>query len=105
LIRAYLLNHFDPLNRTLFVCYEDLSDPQKDLDIVDTVLRWFYPPMNENEILDWDGKKPATEKNYNGTHSTSKDPVLRQRLRSIVQAVDQQSFDGIVEWADSVFPC
>ena len=98
---SYVLNMFDPSNRTRYVCYEHLSDPDRDLQVIDECLDFWFPSGHGP----WDGRKPAKTKEYVGTHSTSHDPDLRTRLRGLIRELDETNFDGVVAWADSLFPC
>jgi hypothetical protein len=100
-LRSFVLNMFDPSNRTMFVCYEDLSNPQHDMQVLEKSLDWWFPTGHEV----WDGRKPARDEVYTGVHATSHDSELRSRLYNLIQELDDAYFEGVVAWASSLFPC
>jgi hypothetical protein len=100
-LASHVLNQLDPFNRTLYVCYEDLSDPDQDLRVLEKCLDWWFPTGHEA----WDGRKPARRKSYTGIHATSHDADLRKRLKALIQELDKQYFEGVLAWANSLLHC
>ncbi|GKY98205.1 hypothetical protein MPSEU_000778200 [Mayamaea pseudoterrestris] len=100
-ISSYVYNMFDPFNRTRYICYKDMSDPEQDLRVINECLDWWFPTGHGA----WDGRKPTKTKEYSGNHATSHDPNLRRRLRRLIEELDEKYFEGVVAWADSSLPC
>ena len=116
-----LANHSE---RTMFLCYEDLVDPWQQESIYYRILNFLFPtnttttdwtvvapmPGAMQQAL-WQQKKQQSQNQnqslqlYEGGHSSSHDPHLRARLRSLVAQFDQQWCHGTVAKSNAIFGC
>jgi len=88
-------------DRTLVVCMEDLASD------FNWTLEFFFPSRSSDRIREnaVPGKTAAAGQRYEGRHSTSHDPQVRQRLVEVIRQLDRDYFNGEIAWLDSVFPC
>jgi len=97
-------------NKTLVVCYEDLTSPSKDLETLQRMFRFWFGDNNHHPYAGllaekdiWRSSPGQTE--YRGAHSSARDPQLRKNLKEVIQKLDADFFDGEIAWLHSVFPC
>jgi len=95
-------------NRTMFVCYEQLTNPATQAQTVREIVDWMYRSGCGNDngqselVVAADGNKAAV---YSGGHATSHDPMLRGRLRSLIQSLDERFFHHEIAAANAEFGC
>ena len=105
-------------NKTLFVCFDSLSNPQTQAKTLQTMRQWLYPsksnPQNartgRREAAVVSASTTTTPKkagavSYQGGHATSKDPELRQRLMTLIDELDREFFQGQTAQATQLFGC
>jgi len=96
----------DVRDRIQTVCYEDLTSRSRD-QRVEGMIDFLYGG-NENHShhmpFDPSGLRPAGA-SYEGGHSTSHEPLVRQHLRDVVAEIDQEYYNGDISWLDSILPC
>lgn len=82
----------DPMHRrSLFICMEDLSHPTTKAATIERILEWFFPGREfANTVVLPEEHKVV----YAGNHSTDRDPVQRERLRSIIAKIDTEVYGG-----------
>lgn len=88
-------------DRTVEVCFEDLSSTDKDLESIHKVVDFLHngdPTANS-----WMGSRE--ELHDTKGHSTSKDPAKRERLLNIIKQLDEEIYNGDIAWLDSMLPC
>lgn len=104
--------------RTLFVCYEDLNDPVTRNRTVENIQNWLYPANNNTIFISTQSPSSRTgghhgkemveayhQEEYRGGHATSHDPALRNRLKSIIEMLDEQVFHGEIRRSSQLFGC
>jgi len=91
-------------NRTLFVCYEKLTDRETYVKTASQILDWLFPSYATNGASDWDIDEPEEEE-YRGKHSTSHDVIRRKKLKSVVELVDRSDFGGRIANLNKLFGC
>ena len=92
-------------DRTMTVCYEDLMSPERDVATMNRMLDfWYNGSSTSGNHEPYAGIAPG-HVNYSGGHSTTHDPVVRERLKEIAKRVDLEYYSGEIAWADSVLPC
>lgn len=90
-------------NRTFFLCYERLANPQTKVDSTNKILNWLYPNKDGKT---WNDPGPESQNEvYNGDHSTSHDTALREELKSVVRKLDQLDFGGRIANLNDQFGC
>jgi len=87
--------------RTKVVCYEDMMNPEKDMQTINSMLTFWF---NGTSYEPWEGVPPG-HFTYTGNHSTPSDPALRGHLKDVVKQIDEKYYHGEVAWANSVLPC
>jgi hypothetical protein len=87
--------------KSLFVCFEDLSDPRKEESLFYEVVDFLFPG-GHNYSFPRRGPK-ATERI--GGHATDPDPLLRGRLLDIVRRLDWLVFDNDLSKINQLIPC
>jgi hypothetical protein len=97
--------------RVEFFCFEDLaskttlaaSSVEKMIDfLIDN------STSKKNPAVVSAAEQPIKENSaqaYDGGHSTSRDPSLRQRLLEIVKQIDHEDYNDDIAWLHSVLPC
>lgn len=91
----------DHVNKTLFVCMEELSRPEKQLETYEQIMDFYYPRGNNFTV-------PAQlfeRERYGGIHATSHDPAMRSRLRALVEEHDRAIFNQKVSHLQSLLKC
>jgi len=116
--------------RTKVWCFEELADPNRVERSVREILRFLYNVTSEEEQqlarrqkeLGQREDSSSSSKNKNlhplvawryepkmgdaGRHGTTRDPVVRSRLRRLVKEIDSEYYGGALEWLDDVLlPC
>lgn len=86
--------------RTLFVCYEDLVDPQQQEGLYYQLTKFLFPSG-----IDLPMPVEPPESEYSGGHATEKDPILRARLSALAERLDADVFHGKVAAANALFGC
>ena len=95
--------------RTLSVCFEDLMEPKRKIQIVDKILEHYLgntattTKMESSASILNQGLREATS--YHGGHSTSHNPKERQELVAIIQELDEMYYQGEIAWMSNVLPC
>jgi hypothetical protein len=107
-------------NKTLFVCFRELSDPQTQDRTLQRMKQWLYPGSSAYSSYESDvatttqraltiqqQPKPSKESSssYQGGHSTSKDPLVRQRLLALIAKLDHEVFQDRAAKATFLFGC
>jgi len=105
--------------RVLVVRYEDLASsvPCRQQEVVQRMLNFFFNGTVHQHFHDKVSQKAVSreldsstttasqleevETPYRGGHSTSHDPVLRDRLKAIIRKLDQDHYDGEISWMNS----
>ena len=88
-------------NRTMFICFEDLSDPLQQEGLFYEIMDWLYPGGHSFQI-------PIEEnahRIYSGGHSTSHDATLRSNLTLLVRRLDAQVFNQSLFQFQQIFEC
>lgn len=88
-------------NRTLFLCYEHLADPNTHVGTMHQILNWLFPGGNNNN---WEIDEPE-HKEYSGRHSTSHDLTRRTKLKAVIQLVDRKDLGGKIATLNDQFGC
>jgi hypothetical protein len=103
--------------RSYFVCLEDASDPRYQKDWYDAAMDHLYPgsavdgggryahPFPQRPVAKAKGNAHNQHAAYHGSHATSHDPDLRQRLTQLVSELDRDVFDGRVSAVDAMIGC
>lgn len=89
----------EPL-RSIFVCFEDLTDPSQQEDLFYKIMDWFFPGGHNLKM-----PHEAMKEEYHGPHASNPDPEVRQRLRSLVQQLDRDDFNSTYTYMQSLFRC
>lgn len=82
------------------VCFEDLSDPSKQVAVWHEMMDWMYPGGHSYQF-----PLPPPEEEYDGNHATDHDPELRTQLRSVVEQLDRDVFEGTLGTFVEMFGC
>jgi len=85
---------------TLFVCFEELSNPTTQRTTLQKIMNWLYPGGH-----DFSMPLEAKQASYKGGHSTTSDAAVRKRLYGLVKRYDEELFNGIGATASSMFGC
>lgn len=91
----------DGEEKAIFVCMEDLSNPDTQLGTYEEVMKWFYPGGQNFTIP---AQLLETER-YQGNHATSHDPMLHSRLVALVKEHDLNVFDQQISHIQSLLKC
>jgi hypothetical protein len=98
--------------KSLFLCFEDLMDPFKQEDLFHGIASFLFPGLNETKEWELPGamkasieKQKETHAKYEGGHASSHDPILRERLRNLVEQYDREIFNHTVASSNAVFGC
>jgi hypothetical protein len=103
--------------RFYFVCLEDASDPRYAKDWYDAAMDHLYPgsardgggryahPYPQRPVAKAKGNAHNQHAAYHGSHATSHDPDLRQRLTRLVSELDRDVFDGRIAAVDAMIGC
>jgi len=83
----------------LFLCYEDLSNPSKQVGQAKKMIDWLYPGGHSYQLPN----EPDGE--YTGNHATSHDEDLRSRLRRIVESFDSELYNNTIAKTDNATLC
>mmetsp|Transcript_18979 Transcript_18979/g.38160 ORF Transcript_18979/g.38160 Transcript_18979/m.38160 type:complete len:681 (+) Transcript_18979:93-2135(+) len=86
-------------DRSMIVCYQELSQPDAQAVTFQHIVDWLYPGGHEFPM------PPEMEHEYSGGHSTSKDSTVRERLYNIVKAYDVKLFNRTLESTNKLFGC
>lgn len=86
--------------RTLVICFEDLSSPDHDVETISTMLDFWY---NGRQHRHWNGTPPG-HSDPRG-HKTSHNPAVRERLKILAQEIDETYYHRQIEWAHKTLPC
>jgi hypothetical protein len=79
-------------------CYEDLINPASERAALHSMVDFLYP--GGFHVPD-----RVIERKSAGGHATSTDPILRSRLRGIIERLDQEVFHGNVLLHQTSFQC
>lgn len=94
-------------NRTLFLCYEHLADPNTRVQTMHQLLDWLFPGGvggGDNNNNKWVFDEPEHDK-YSGKHSTSHDMIRRTKLKAVIELVDRKDFGGRIAALNEQFRC
>ena len=103
--------HKDGIERVLFVCYEDLTDPYQQEEMFQRILQWLYPDQDMNNVsMPVDVQELLHEQKthhsiYSGGHASDHDPLLRERLRTLVKNTDREYFNSTLALSNEIFEC
>jgi hypothetical protein len=104
-------------NRSYFVCLEDASDPRYEKDWYDAAMDHLYPgsavdgggryahPFPKRAVAKAKGNAQNQHAAYHGSHATSHDPDLRERLTRLVSELDRDVFDHRIAAVDAMIGC
>lgn len=95
--------------KTMLLCYDQLIQP----DGFDILMNWFFPgghSFDAPESLDMmpfsaSSATSNSSKYYDGSHSTSKEPVQRARLLALAKTYDAELLNGALESINTHFHC
>ena len=101
------------IQRSLFLCYEDLVDPFQQEGLFYQILEFMFPgrknnltdlhmPMKMKQML---LQQQQNHSHYTGGHASTNDPALRARLRNMVVQYDRELFHDIFATSNSIFGC
>jgi len=90
--------------RTKTICYEDMMNPEKDLQTIESALDFWFNNGTTPSHAPWTGALPG-HVNYTGGHSTPPDPTLRSGLKDLIKQLDAEYYNGEIAWMNSVLPC
>ena len=88
-------------DKTLHVCFEDLTNQNRDLDALQKMQDFFFPAK---DVPKYDGWRPGAEV-YAGGHATSSDPSLRNEIKRTVLELDASVFKGKLAAFQKRYPC
>lgn len=115
--------------RTLFVCFEDIVNPETKQHTIERIMDWIYPGGQKKgyHAIEDTNFTSSFEKHgysrdglplhavggddgdrllvYEGSHSTSHDPELRARLYRILLQLDKEAFQGAIRRNSDLFGC
>jgi hypothetical protein len=92
--------------KSLFVCFEDLSNPRKQDNVFHAMVDFLYPgPHNFTFARQDKPEAKTTPRAYAGLHASDPDPVLRYRLLDVVRGLDRDVFDGDLARIDDLIGC
>jgi hypothetical protein len=89
--------------RTKFVCFEAAEDPFQQESVFKNITDWLFPG-GHNYTLPVYTALPQNQ-TYKGSHSTSRDPLLREQLRALVHKLDNKIFNGDLAKLQSYIKC
>jgi hypothetical protein len=104
-------HEWDGLQRSLFVCCEDLVDPFEQKGIFYKILEWMYPGRNTSKqplpqsIRKSLARQQRKQTIYSGGHSTRNDPKLIAMLSAFVERLDCEMFNYSVAKSNAIFGC
>lgn len=88
--------------RTVFVCYEDLMDPNHELAALEAATKHYYPAGD----VAYNGKLKSLNGPYNGGHATDKNETLRRALKALIFEIDKEEpFHGWIARTHELLPC
>jgi hypothetical protein len=96
--RAFLPGKNKWYGRIGFACYEGFADSGTQRDAMGRMMDFLYPGGYDLRAM---VKKPKEA----GGHATSKDTIMRDRLRRIIQELDDELFNGTIALHQSAFGC
>lgn len=120
--------------RVYAICFEDLNDATKRNSTVDRMLAFWYSGSSRMRDLWWekynhhwskklateersgrDGAAASTSRSTNSAtastvekiaaHSSTKDPGTTEHLRSLIERIDGEYYNGDIAWVNSILPC
>lgn len=86
--------------RTMVMCYDELSSPETDLISVNRMIDFWY---NGTQHREFHGIPPGQTEAKG--HGTSHNPAIRERLKALVKQIDEEYYDGQIAWIHSTLPC
>lgn len=86
------------VDKTLFVCLENVQDPAKQRLEFQTMVNWLYPGGHRFRLS-------AKPKAYTGAHATSHDDTIRRRLVALAQQMDHTIFKNSLMAIQEAFQC
>ena len=89
----------EKLNRTMFLCYEQLANPGSYSSTVFSIYQWLHP----SKIPLLNASNPNLT--YQGGHASDHDPQLRIRLRKALATLDTDFFNGAITAGSAEFGC
>jgi hypothetical protein len=104
-----------PAQKTLFVCFQQLENPTTQATVIHDMMNWLYPgghkfalapPITTNTDKDAAADKANANVVANiGGHATSRDPLVRQRLRALAEQYDHELLGDAAAKATKLFGC
>ncbi|GKZ01408.1 hypothetical protein MPSEU_001091600 [Mayamaea pseudoterrestris] len=89
----------DPVDRTLLVCFEDITNASKQLNIFGQTMDFLYPGGHEYYTI------PQQPEVNAGGHASSHDPTTRDSLLHLVHELDENMFGGVLQRLNSLYDC
>jgi hypothetical protein len=89
----------EKLNRTMFLCYEQLVNQETYSSTVFSIYRWLHPIQ-----MPWFNVS-SPNFTYYGGHASDQDPKLRIRLRKTLLRLDTEIFGGTIRQGSAAFGC
>ncbi|GKZ01307.1 hypothetical protein MPSEU_001081700 [Mayamaea pseudoterrestris] len=89
----------DPVERTMVVCFEDITNASKQAQIFDSTMDFLFPGGHEQREI------PVQPQAYSGGHASSHDPATRRLLLSLVHELDESAFSGALQRLNSLYDC
>lgn len=94
-------------------CFEDLASKQTSASSIESMIDFLtLTESNSTRSLrdvGLDGslsnETQPEKQGYDGGHSTSHNPDLRQRLLRTIQEIDHEYYNDDIKWLHSVLPC
>ena len=113
--QSVAMDRKESIQRSLFVCYEDLVDAFQQEQIFYHIVQHMFPGLDRESIASQYGM-PASMQHalaiqqqnnsvYNGSHASSHNKDLRQQLFNMVVKYDRQLFNHTVATSNAVFGC
>ena len=93
--------------RVKFFCFEDVTSKTSSSAAVGEMIDFLTDDIKSDAAARSEqlSKKEDSAQAYDGGHSTSRDPTLRQRLLTIVKQIDHEHYNDDIAWLHSILPC
>ena len=88
----------DGIERTLFVCLEEASDPRRQRVVRDRLVNWLYPGGLDVPL-------PPNEVEGPGGHGTTYDATARDRLLGLIHRLDREVLGDTMKAINALWNC